>query len=167
MPPVRLLALAAAACAALPAQAIAPPPPMPKALHGVWMIDNPAGRSQCTQYKAALKKNPSEAGNRLVGSEVIHRFGQHSYAEYGEGNFYTARVVTALGKGTWRVAARLGMEGPPDPTEPAASAVIHYALIGGKLVWKLEELNGKRVGSRPARRYFRCADVPRGRAYPT
>lgn len=144
-----------------PALASAPAPQMPAQMRGIWMVANAAGKDQCNAYLAELRRPRSDARSKLVGSEVISARGLHSYAEYGEGNFYWAERIVALGKGKWRVHALLGLDGPPEPGA-AGKAVLVFNLEGAKLAYRIESIGGAASQGQSARRYFRCAAVPAG-----
>lgn len=144
-----------------PAMGKAAPAAMPAPLRGIWMEDSGEGRQQCKAYLAEMRRPGGDAGSKLVGAEVITARGQHSYAEYGEGNFYTPQRVVALRKGKWRINARVGIDGPPEDGA-AGTAVLTRALAGGKLDYKLNSMGGQPVDSWDEHRYFRCAPVPAG-----
>lgn len=93
----RAAASLALAALALPAAA-ARPNEMPDALTGVWSDDDADGREQC----ALWRKDPvsrDDGYDPLVGAVVITKGLIHSYAEYGEGNFYRIERVDAAGAG--------------------------------------------------------------------
>jgi hypothetical protein len=139
-------------------------PTMPIQVRGIWMTDNAEGRSQCQRYLKAVRTDNGEASPNLVGSEVISAKGLHSYAEYGEGNFYAPTRITILGRQTWRVNTALGIDGPPEPKE-SGRAVFTLSIIGGKLAFRMESVNNKPVSGKTKRQYFRCADVPKGLSF--
>ncbi|MBN8500063.1 MAG: hypothetical protein J0M19_02800 [Sphingomonadales bacterium] len=147
---------------ALASPALAKPnPAMPPQVRGIWMDDNAQGRRQCQSYLAAMRKDGGDASGPLVGAEVITARSLHSYAEYGEGNFYEPRRIAALGKQKWRVDAALGLDGMPEDGE-AGRATFTLSIEGGKLLVRMESINAKPASGSAVQRYFRCAAVPPG-----
>lgn len=138
--------------------AIAKFPSMPKELQGIWMDDNGEGRAQCSAYKAA--KRTENAGNFLVGSEVISRKMLHSYSEYGEGNFYRIYQIKSVGKKSWAIKASLGIDQPPGD-EDQMDTEMKLSLKNGKLTSRFVTIGGK-ASDETASVYFRCANVPAG-----
>lgn len=135
-------------------------PAYPPAIHGIWFADDADGRGSCKAYLAAYRKQDGTARDFLVGAEVIGPNIWHSYAEYGEGNFYEIHRLTTLGPGSWRVAAFTGIDGLPEHGE-AQTDPFRIGLKQGKLVRAFET-----VGTRPADNggdasFFRCAGLPK------
>ena len=137
------------------------PVTVPVLLRGIWMQDNGAGHSQCRDYLSAVRKKDETARNHLVGAEVIGARGLHSYAEYGEGNFYRPLRVTALGKQSWRIKTLVGFDGPPEANS-GGRATLALSVMAGKLRLKVETINGRPGNGSDNKRYFRCSSVPAG-----
>jgi hypothetical protein len=119
------------------------------------MTDDAEGRAQCKAYLAAMKSDGEDAYAQLPGAEVISGTMHHSYAEYGEGNFYQPKRIEMLGKNIWRINAAIGTDGSPEGQE-SGSADYKLSLIGQKLKWDMD------VDSWDRHVYFRCAAVPTG-----
>lgn len=145
--------------AILAAPAAAKYPSMPKPLLGIWMTDDAKGRTQCEAYQAALGKGLDVASEQLVGAEIISRKLVHSYAEYGEGNFYQPTSLRSTGKQAWRLKTRVGFDQTPGG-EHTGSAEFTLSLRAGKLVWVNLSYDGKPVDRREEITFSRCADVP-------
>jgi hypothetical protein len=143
----------------LAAPAAAKYPSMPKPLLGIWMTDDAKGRAQCDAYQAALGKGLETAQNHLVGAEVISRKVVHSYAEYGEGNFYQPTSLRSIGKQAWQLKTRVGFDAMPGG-EHTGSAEFTLTLRAGKLVWVNLTYDGKPVDRKDEILLSRCADVP-------
>ncbi|WP_434032049.1 hypothetical protein [[Pseudomonas] boreopolis] len=131
---------------------------MPEVLTGIWSDNDADGRWQCSLWR----KDPVARDNGhdpLVGAVVITRELIHSYAEYGEGNFYRVERVDATGAGSWRVHSSLYIDTLPSeaPTSSGDDAPLQVTdtmtLAEGELVWT--------ASGADARTLFRCGDLPR------
>ncbi|MBK7163653.1 MAG: hypothetical protein IPH79_14755 [Sphingomonadales bacterium] len=134
---------------------------LPNAVQGIWMTDHGEGRAQCKAYLAAMQADNEDAYRQLVGAEVISANMLHSYAEYGEGNFYQPKRIEKLGKQVWRITSAVGIDGSPEGQD-SGTAKFKLSLIRGKLKWDMESFDGKPVDSWDAHLYFRCSAVPNG-----
>ncbi|RDV06013.1 hypothetical protein DXH95_00735 [Sphingorhabdus pulchriflava] len=134
---------------------------LPNAVQGIWMTDDGEGRAQCKAYLAAMQADNEDAYMQLVGAEVISANMLHSYAEYGEGNFYQPKRIEKLGKQVWRITAAVGIDGSPEGQD-SGTAKFKLSLIRSKLKWDMESFDGKPVDSWDAHLYFRCTAVPTG-----
>jgi hypothetical protein len=134
---------------------------LPNAVQGIWMKDDSEGHGQCKAYMAAMQADSEDAHAQLVGAEVISANMLHSYAEYGEGNFYQPKRIEKLGKQTWRITAAVGIDGSPEGQD-SGTAKFKLSLVRGKLKWDMESFDGKPVDSWDAHLYFRCSAVPTG-----
>jgi hypothetical protein len=135
-------------------------PSMPKALQGIWFADNVDGRASCATYTAALKSGGLDAArNHLVGAEVISRKIVHSYAEYGEGNFYQPTSIRNRGKKAWTLKTRVGFDQMPGG-EHTGSAEFKLSLRGEKLGWLNISYDGKPSDRTEELALRRCADAP-------
>lgn len=148
-------ALALAAIAS-PVAANAQERGMPAELIGVWSNDDGEGKKQCAAYRA--NPIPRQDGyDPQVGSVIITKALIHSYAEYGEGNFYKVDSVSRTGAKRWLVRSYLYLDvlppdGPPkaDP-ESAAYTGDTLTLKGKTLIWTGPEAE--------TRTLFRCASL--------
>lgn len=157
--PFRIFPLVAA-CALVAAPAIAKYPSLPKELQGVWFADDAEGRVQCAAYNAGLEAGGLDAArNHLVGAEVISRKVVHSYAEYGEGNFYQPTSVRSAGKQSWTLKTRVGFDQMPGG-EHTGSAEFKLSLRSGKLVWLNLTFDGEPSDRTEEIVLRRCANVP-------
>jgi len=135
-------------------------PSMPKELLGVWFPDNAEGRNSCAAYTAAFQTGGLEAArDHLVGAEVISRKVIHSYAEYGEGNFYQPTSIRNRGKKAWALKTRVGFDQMPGG-EHTGSAEFKLSLRGEKLGWLNISYDGKPSDRTEEVALRRCADAP-------
>ena len=134
-------------------------PSLPKDLQGVWMTDDAAGRAQCDSFKTALGQGLEPALNHLVGAEIVSRKVVHSYAEYGEGNFYQPTAIRSAGKQSWTLKTRVGFDQMPGG-EHDGSAEFKLTLRAGKLVWVNLTYDGKAASRQEEILLSRCASVP-------
>lgn len=132
----------------------------PPAIRGIWFADDAEGRDSCKAYLAAYRKLDGTARDFLVGAEVIGPEIWHSYAEYGEGNFYEIHRLTALSPGSWRVAAFTGIDGLPETGE-ARTDSFRIALKQGKLTRVFERVDIKPSDNSGEASFFRCAVLPK------
>jgi hypothetical protein len=132
----------------------------PNVVQGVWMSDDEPGRAQCRQYLEAYSRDKTTS-DFLVGAEVITKKIWHSYAEYGEGNFYFPKSLRHISRNRWRASATIGIDTMVEIGEEQTSTFRFY-LSAGKLIWVVETVAGKPVDSWDEHRYFRCAGVPSG-----
>ncbi len=141
------------------APAAAKYPSMPKPLLGIWVTDDAKGRTQCEAYQVALGQGLDVARDQLVGAEIISRKLVHSYAEYGEGNFYQPTAIRSDSKQSWTLKTRVGFDQVPGG-EHTGSAEFSLSLRAGKLVWVNLSYDGKPVDRNEEITLSRCADVP-------
>lgn len=146
-------------CLVVAAPAAAKFSSLPKVLQGVWMADDAVGRAQCDAYQAVLGQGLETARNHLVGAEVISRKIVHSYAEYGEGNFYQPTEIRNAGQKSWTLKTRVGFDQMPGG-DHIGSAEFKLSLRAGKLVWENISYDGEAVSNREEILLFRCASVP-------
>ncbi|QIG54546.1 hypothetical protein G6N82_10620 [Altererythrobacter sp. BO-6] len=137
------------------------PAAFPRQVQGIWYSDDAEGRARCKAFLGGLAADDGEAYNFLVGAEVIRAGMWHSYAEYGEGNFYEIRTLGKIGKRSWRVSTLTGIDTMPDP-EFSAEATFRFRIDKGILTWVFESFDGTPVDSWDEQRLFRCAPVPEG-----
>ena len=131
----------------------------PSDLQGIWFSDERDGRTQCRAYLTASKRNDDSAFDLLVGSEIIRGDLWHSFAEYGEGNFYKLRQLKKIGAQNWEVEADVGIDSYPDPLENRR-AKFEVKIAMRKLLWAENSLNNRSELKDKPRRFFRCSSVP-------
>ena len=131
----------------------------PRDLQGIWFSDERDGRTQCRAYLTAFKSNDDSAFDLLVGSEVISGDLWHSFAEYGEGNYYKLRQLKKIGAQIWQVEADVGIDSYPDPQE-SRRAQFEVKIAKRRLLWTENSLDYRSELKRKARRFFLCSSVP-------
>lgn len=131
----------------------------PSDLQGIWFSDERDGRTQCRAYLTASKSNDDSAFDLLVGSEIISGDLWHSFAEYGEGNFYKLRQLKKIGAQSWKVEADVGIDSYPDPLENQR-AKFEVKTAKRRLLWTENSLGNRSELKGKARRFFRCSSVP-------
>jgi hypothetical protein len=135
-------------------------PSLPTATQGVWFPDDVEAIPSCKAY-LVLKPNADRDAqiNALVGSVVISRDQIHAVAEYGEGNFYTLRSITATGKGKWKAKTALTLDSNEDDGSGTAVPV-NLALKGARLTVTETHANDKQPF---VRKLVRCTvKLPKG-----
>jgi hypothetical protein len=90
----------------------------------------------------------------LLGGLIITKHLVHSYAEYGEGNFYAIKRVVDLGNRSWEVDALIGIDALP--SEGDAEGTFRFAVDSGLL--SMNRLNVAEGGAY-ASGLFRCGEV--------
>ena len=153
-------ALSIMAGASLPTHAAAKEITYPKAVQGIWMNDDAAGKVQCREYLTAFKADPSEAKDFLVGAEIVSGNMWHSFSEYGEGNFYALRTLTKTGKQSWNASTGLTLD--TSVASPDSAPVIVTMRIEKRKLFSLIKaavVNASEDGT--TNRHFRCRNVPR------
>lgn len=135
-------------------------PSLPTATQGVWFPDDVEAIPSCKAYLALKPSADRDAQiNALVGSVVISRNQIHAVAEYGEGNFYTLRSITATGKGKWKAKTALTLDSNED--DGTGSAVpMTLTLKGTRLTVTETHADDKQPF---VRKLLRCtAKLPKG-----
>lgn len=130
-------------------------------LRGIWFSDDDEGVERCAAYRKTMAADDGDASTYLVGAEVVSPDRWHSYADYGEGNFYAPLKAEKTGAGSWRYAVAVGIDADPFG-EDGGSANFRASLADGKLTWVIEDFGGVPVDSWDEHRYFKCASVPDG-----
>ncbi len=132
---------------AAPLHAQVPPPPLvPRALHGVWVMNS----AQCAQYLAARRRSDGEAQtNALIGAVIISARLIHAASEYGEGNFYEPTQVVQRSAGRWQMSGRVGIDTIPVRGDDSPSFVLDLRMAAGRLLFT-------EVEGRPAERLRLC-----------
>lgn len=131
----------------------------PRDLQGIWFGDKRDGRTQCRAYLTASKSNDDSAFDLLVGSEIISGDLWHSFAEYGEGNFYKLRQLKKIGAKSWQLEADVGIDSYPDPLENRR-AKFEVKIAKRRLLWTENSLDYRSELKGKARRFFLCSSVP-------
>ena len=122
-----LLCLISSLGVTLPANArkVAPMPPMPAPLIGVWYPDNADGRERCV----AMKKKEHMEGNIALALEITASE-YKQLAEYGEGNFMSPYRIVKNAKNVWTAYTHVSIEGDD---VPSGKDVTRFALKGSKI----------------------------------
>lgn len=130
----------------------------PDAVQGVWMADDADGRAQCERYRAVAGVEGDDRINQLVGAEVVSPQAWHSFAEYGEGNFYFIRDTAKIGPQAWRFTAAVGIDTAVDDGD-LSQATFRARIEGRQMIWVFESFDGTPVDSWDEQRLFRCAPL--------
>lgn len=135
---------------------------LPAELLGVWHADDEEGRAACARYRALPATLPEETFDvgdvphwaTMVGAMVVTPRLMHSYAEYGEGNFYEIVKVSSTGTNAWMLKARVGIDVIPDADDALVTETILVKLEGDRM--RLAWPDDPREQSETS---FRCGDV--------
>jgi hypothetical protein len=130
---------------------------MPKPLLGVWHENTEEGRRQCERYRyLGQQRGPiDEAPDPLVGAVVITDQMVHTYAEYGEGDFFSIQDVKRLSRGEWRVRSFVYIDTMPADDEIGAESIDRFSLQNGTL-HLTADVQDKRTQTEML---FRCGSV--------
>ena len=128
---------------------------MPEALIGVWHRNDSDGRQACEAYRKITSANDiDEESNALLGGLIITKHLVHSYAEYGEGDFYAIKRVVDLDNRSWEVDALIGID--TLPSEGDAEGTFRFAVDSGLLSMNRTDVA---EGGAYASGFFRCGEV--------